>query len=190
MMLNNVRNVEGSDTTGDAISTVAGFIKIKLNKQRSWLFKIRNVMKYVLMTITFFVGAIIPVQAILNARLGKQTLGPLMGALLSFLTGTIVLFVLNVIINGSAMFNPRTYATGPWYIWLGGTMGAIFVGYITWVNQQQGMALTFAIVVAGQIFISLFIDHYGLFGSAVRTITLEKIIGAALIIGGVILIKK
>jgi transporter family-2 protein len=45
-------------------------------------------MKYILMIITFFVGAIIPVQAVLNAKLGKQTLGPLMGALLSFLTGT------------------------------------------------------------------------------------------------------
>lgn len=147
-------------------------------------------MKYVLMIITFFVGAVIPVQAILNARLGKQTLGPLMGALLSFLTGTVILFVLNVIINRSTMFNLRIYATGPWYIWLGGIVGAIFVGYITWVNQQQGMALTFALVVAGQIFISLLIDHYGLFGSAVRTITLDKIIGAALIIGGVIMIKK
>lgn len=142
------------------------------------------------MAITFFVGAVIPVQAILNARLGRQTLGPLMGAFLSFLTGTVILFVLNAIINGGTMFNLRTYATGPWYIWLGGTLGAIFVGYITWVNQQQGMALTFALVVTGQIFISMLIDHYGLLGSAVRTITLEKIIGAALVIAGIILIKK
>lgn len=147
-------------------------------------------MKYVLMIITFFVGAIIPVQAILNARLGKQTSGPLMGALLSFFTGTICLLVLNMIVNGSGMFNLKQYATGPWYIWLGGLIGAIFVGYITFVNQQQGVALTFALVVAGQIFISLMIDNFGLFGSAVQTITLEKIIGAALIIGGIILIKK
>jgi transporter family-2 protein len=58
------------------------------------------------------------------------------------------------------------------------------------VNQQQGVTLTFALVVAGQIFISLLKDHFGLFGSAIRTITLEKIIGAALIIAGVILVKK
>ena len=147
-------------------------------------------MKYVLMVITFFVGTIIPVQAILNARLGRQTMGPLMGALLSFLTGTIILLVLNVIINGSAMFNLRTYSTGPWYIWLGGFIGAIFVGYITWVNQQQGIALTFALAVSGQMFLSLLIDHYGLFGAAVRTITVEKIIGVALIICGIVLIKK
>jgi transporter family-2 protein len=147
-------------------------------------------MKYFLMIITFFVGTIIPVQAILNSRLGRQTGGALMGALMSFLTGTICLVILNLIINGQAVISLRQSATGPWYIWLGGLIGAIFVGYITWINQQQGVALTFALVVAGQIFISLMIDHFGLFGSAIRTITLEKIIGAALIIGGIILIKK
>jgi transporter family-2 protein len=147
-------------------------------------------MKYVLMVVTFFVGAIIPVQAILNARLGRQTGGPLVGALLSFLTGSICLLVLNLMINGNAIINLKQNAVGPWYIWLGGFIGAIFVGYITWINQQQGVALTFALVVTGQIFISLFIDHFGLFGSAIRTITLEKIVGAVLIIAGVILVKK
>ena len=147
-------------------------------------------MKYFLMIITFFVGAIIPVQAILNARVGRQAGGALMGALISFFTGTIVLLLLNLIVNGQAFFNLRQSVTGPWYIWMGGLIGAIFVGYITWINQQQGVALTFALVVAGQIFISLMIDHFGLFGSAIRTITLEKIIGAVLIIGGIILIKK
>jgi len=136
------------------------------------------------------VGTIIPVQAILNTRLGRQTGGALMGALLSFLTGTICLIILNLIVNGQAVLNLRQSAEGPWYIWLGGFIGAIFVGYITWINQQQGVALTFALVVSGQIFVSLLIDHYGLFGSAVRTITLEKIMGAALIIAGIILIKK
>jgi len=147
-------------------------------------------MKYILMFFTFITGAVIPVQAILNARLGKQTGGALMGALMSFLTGTIILLIVNFIVNGQAMLNLKPASTGPWYLWLGGLIGAFFVGYITWVNQQQGMALTFALVVSGQIFASLFIDHYGLFGSAVRTITLEKITGAILIIGGIILIKK
>ena len=147
-------------------------------------------MKYFLMIITFFVGAILPVQAILNTKLGKQIGGSLMGALMSFFTGTIILFVLNMIVSNNAMLNLKQTVVGPWYIWMGGLIGAIFVGYITWVNQQQGVALTFALVVAGQIFISLLIDHFGLFGSAIRTITLEKLVGAALIIGGIILIKK
>lgn len=131
-----------------------------------------------------------PVQAILNTRLGRQTGGPLMGSLISFIVGLVCLLVLNLISNYSAVIQLKPAATSPWYIWLGGVIGAIFVGYITWVNQKQGVALTFALVVSGQIFVSLLIDHYGLLGSAIRTITLEKIAGAILIITGLVLIKK
>lgn len=147
-------------------------------------------MRYILMFLTLIVGAMIPVQAVLNTRLGRQTGGPLMGSLMSFSVGIICLFVLNLATNTSAVMQLRPASTGPWYLWLGGLLGAIFVGYITWVNQQQGVALTFALVVSGQIFISLIIDQYGLFGSMVQPITLEKIIGAVLIIAGLLLIKK
>lgn len=147
-------------------------------------------MKYLLMFLTLLIGAMIPAQAVLNTRLGRQIGGPLMGSLMSFTTGIICLLVLNLATNSSAVIQLKPTATGPWYLWLGGVLGAIFVGYITWVNQQQGVALTFALVVSGQIFMSLIIDQYGLFGSLVQPITLEKIIGAALIIAGLILIKK
>ena len=113
-----------------------------------------------------------------------------MGSLMSFFVGLVCLLVLNLSVNPNSLLQLKPTATTPWYIWLGGVIGAIFVGYITWVNQQQGVALTFALVVSGQIFASLLIDHYGLFGSMLQPITLEKIIGACLIIGGVILIKK
>jgi transporter family-2 protein len=142
------------------------------------------------MLFTLLVGGLMPVQAILNTRLGRQIGGPLMGSLMSFSVGLICLLILNLSTNSSAVMHLRSSATGPWYIWLGGFIGAIFVGYITWVNQQQGIALTFALAVSGQIFMSLLIDNFGLFGSIVRTITVEKIIGSALIIGGIVLIKK
>ncbi len=142
------------------------------------------------MFLTLLTGALLPIQAILNTRLGKQTGGSLMGSLLSFIVGLICLLVLNLVTNTSAVVNLKPATVMPWYIWLGGFLGAIFVGYITWVNQQQGVALTFALVVSGQVFCSLVIDHFGLLGSAVRTITLEKILGAVLIIAGIALIKK
>ena len=142
------------------------------------------------MFLTLLTGALLPIQAILNTRLGKQTGGSLMGSLLSFIVGLICLLVLNLVTNTSAVVNLKPATVMPWYIWLGGFLGAIFVGYITWVNQQQGVALTFALVVSGQVFCSLVIDHFGLLGSAVRTITLEKIVGAVLIIAGIVLIKK
>ncbi len=131
-----------------------------------------------------------PVQAILNTKLGRQTGGPLMGALMSFIVGLLCLLILNLSLNSSAVTQLKPGATYPWYIWLGGVLGALFVGYITWINPRQGVALTFALAVSGQLFASMVIDHYGLLGVAVRTITLEKFIGVLLIVAGLILIKK
>jgi len=147
-------------------------------------------MKYLLLLLTLFAGALLPVQAILNTRMGRQTGGPLMGSLISFCVGLICLLVLNMITNPGGIMNVKPAGVTPWFLWLGGFLGAIFVGYITWVNQQQGVALTFALVVTGQIFCSLVVDHFGLFGSAISTISVPKIIGAALLIVGIILIKK
>lgn len=147
-------------------------------------------MRYILMFSTLFIGAILPVQAVLNAKLGKQTGGPLISAMLSFLVGLIVLVIINLATQYSALSSMKLLSVSPWYVWMGGLLGAIYVSCIIFVNQQQGVALTFALVVAGQIFISLLIDHFGLFGSIVRPLSILKIIGAILIIGGLVLIKK
>ena len=147
-------------------------------------------MRYILMLSTLFIGAILPVQAVLNTKLGRQTGGPLISSLLSFLVGLICLFIVNLFVNYTALSHMKLLSVSPWYVWMGGLLGAIYVSCIIFVNQQQGVALTFALVVAGQIFISLLIDHFGLFGSIVRPVSIPKIIGAMLIIAGLVLIKK
>jgi bacterial/archaeal transporter family-2 protein len=147
-------------------------------------------MRYILMFSTLFIGALLPVQAVLNTKLGKQTGGPLISSTLSFLVGLIGLLIINLVVNYSAVSSIKLLSVSPWYLWIGGLLGAIYVTCVIFVNQQQGVALTFALVVAGQIFISLLIDHFGLLGSFVRPITIPKIIGALLIIAGLVLVKK
>ena len=41
-------------------------------------------MRYILMFLTLIIGGMIPLQAVLNTRLGRQIGGPLMGSLMSF----------------------------------------------------------------------------------------------------------
>ena len=147
-------------------------------------------MRYILMLSTLFIGALLPVQALLNTKLGKQTGGPLMSSMLSFLVGLIGLVIINLVTNYSAVSNMKLLSVSPWYIWIGGLLGAVYVTCIIFVNQQQGVALTFALAVAGQIFISLVIDHFGLLGAYVRPVSIPKIIGALLIIAGLVLVKK
>jgi len=147
-------------------------------------------MRYILFFSTLFIGALLPVQAVLNTKLGKQTGGPLISSLLSFLVGLVCLFIINLVTNYTALSNMKPWSVSPWYLWTGGLLGAVYVSCIIFINQQQGVALTFALAVAGQIFISLIIDHFGLLGSFVRPVSIPKIIGALLIIAGLILIKN
>lgn len=147
-------------------------------------------MRYLFMFFTLAVGGLIPAQAVLNARLGRQIGGPTMGALMSFGIGFCCILLLNLSFNSQAIINLKPATVMPWYIWLGGVLGCTFVAYITFINQRQGVAITFALVVSGQIFSSLLIDHFGLLGSTVRTISLEKVAGAALILSGLYLIQK
>lgn len=147
-------------------------------------------MKYVYLLLTLCAGSLLPVQAILNSRLGRQTGGSLVGVLMSFLVGTCCLLLANLLLNGQALAALRPARATPWYLWLGGVLGALFLGYITWVNQRQGMALTFILVVCGQIFMALVLDHFGWLGNAQKDITPLQLLGVALILGGIYLVKK
>ena len=55
---------------------------------------------------------------------------------------------------------------------------------------RLGVAMTFALVTAGQMIFTLVIDHYGLLGVPVREISLMRIGGIVLITAGVVLIRK
>jgi len=52
------------------------------------------------------------------------------------------------------------------------------------------VALTFSLIIAGQMFITLVIDHYGFLGAPEKAINHVRVFGAFLIVTGVVLIRK
>ncbi|HZF63583.1 MAG TPA: DMT family transporter [Chitinophagaceae bacterium] len=147
-------------------------------------------MKYLMLIGTLVAGSLLPVQTILNTRLGRQTGGFLVGVLLSFIVGTLCLLLINLFVSGNALVQLKPSKTHPWFLWLGGLIGAFFLSYTTWVNQKQGMALTFILIICGQILMSLLIDNYGLLGAKMQPVTGMKMAGVALILAGIFLIRK
>ena len=55
---------------------------------------------------------------------------------------------------------------------------------------RLGVALTFSLIIAGQMLVTLVIDHFGLLGVPVKEVTLARIGGILLITAGVVLIRK
>jgi len=145
--------------------------------------------RFLLIIMALISGAILPIQATINFRLSKNVGGPIIAAFISFAVGTIGL-LLYLIISKQFNFRELIAQPSPWWIWIGGLLGTFYVAAIVMLVPRLGVALAFSLVVAGQTITAIIFDHFGWLGVAVREISLGKIIGALLLIAGVVLIRK
>lgn len=134
-------------------------------------------------------GVLLPVQAGLNAQLRSALGSPVAAALVSFLVGTAGLATVAVLLRTPLPLGHAWAGTTPWQ-WSGGLIGAVYVLAAIVLAPRLGAATLIAAVVAGQMITSLALDHYGLVGFPVHALTPVRLLGAALVIAGVILIQR
>ncbi len=134
------------------------------------------------------IGALLPLQALINARLGTQTQGPLYASFVSFLVGTCVLGVL-LLATRTPLAPGAPVASLPGWIWMGGVIGAAFVFAATLLVPKLGAGAMICLVVLGQVVASLLLDHFGVLG-AQRPADLVRVLGALLVIIGAALVVR
>ena len=140
------------------------------------------------MVMAFVAGAVLPFQATTNAAVGRALGHPLWAALISLVISAIVVIAALLILKAQAPDIGRALR-GAWWVWIGGILGAIYVGSAVVVTPKLGASGFIILVVVGQIFIGLLIDHFGLMGLTAKPVTFLKLIGAAMILGGVFLVQ-
>ena len=133
-------------------------------------------------------GGATALQAPTNARLATAVASPVNAALVSFAVGTVALGVVAAILHT----RPDVAATRalPWYAWLGGAYGACFVVAAAWGVPRLGAAMTITLMVAGQLALSLLLDHFGALGVPRQPLNLGRIAGVALVFAGVLLVRR
>ena len=133
-------------------------------------------------------GGATAMQAPTNARLAAAVGSPVNAAFVSFAVGTAALAVL------AALFHTRPDMAAtralPWYAWIGGLYGVVFVVAAAWSVPRLGVALTITLMVAGQLLISLVLDHFGALGVPREPISLGRLAGVGLVIAGVLLVRR
>jgi len=146
-------------------------------------------MQYIYMLVALLGGAVLPTQIGLNTLVAKATSSPIWASGISFFVGTIAMFVYFI---ASRQPWPTTHAisTIPHYAWVAGVLGAIYVTITIVVAPKIGAAMLISLVVAGQMIAAIALDHYGLVGFTQHSINWERVAGAIMIIGGVVLIRK
>lgn len=146
-----------------------------------------NIYFYLLLAV--LAGAMMPTQAATNNKMAFFVDSPVLAALISFIIGTIALFAY-VLLSGTPLGNLSSARDAPAIAWVGGLMGAFFVAATVALVPRLGVAMTFSVLIAGQMTVTLVIDHFGLLGVPVKEVSLARIGGILLITAGVILIRK
>lgn len=133
-------------------------------------------------------GMLMPFQSAINHKLSTYVQTPVLSAFISFIIGGIALLIF-LIISGT----PITLSGAknvPLITWTGGLCGAVFVTIVIMVVPRLGMALTFGILILGQMLTTLPIDHFGFLETPVKQINVQRVIGVILVIAGAFLIRK
>jgi len=144
---------------------------------------------YIYILVAMLAGAMMPTQAATNNKMATVIGSPILAALISFVVGTIALFAY-ALLSGENLSALASAKDAPPVAWIGGLMGAFFVAAAVTLVPRLGVAMTFSLIIAGQMIVTLIIDHYGLFGVPVKEISLVRIGGILLITAGVVLIRR
>ncbi len=129
------------------------------------------------------VGGLIPVQSAINSRLANRIGAVLPASAISFAVGTAGLG-LAAVLTGTAVPWATTATTQPWWIWLGGLCGLVFLTMNIVLLPRIGASATVVLPLVGQVFGGLLIDVTGAFGMAERPITVLRGLGALLVVAG------
>lgn len=128
-------------------------------------------------------GALIPVQAASGGALGRILGNPIWGASVALLIGFLALVITAVTIR-LPMPNFAAAFQGPWWIWIGGITGAIYVATSLSLLPKVGAANFILCVIAGQMIAALLLDHFGLLGLSVKPVNLGRILGVVIMLIG------
>ncbi len=130
----------------------------------------------------FMGGVFVSLSRQINGRLSLSN-SPLIASFWNHIVGFIVLTVLGLLLGGLL---PPGAADAPWYAFIGGPIGVIFIASGSWLIPRIGAVNTALLVISGQMVSGVILDFFSdqppkLWASA---------LGVLLILGGMVLTQR
>jgi transporter family-2 protein len=140
-------------------------------------------------------GCCIALQAAANGKLrqnltgdGPEWAGMAWAAYFS-ICGTILCATVAMLVLRPPFPVKEAVQSTQWWNWIGGPLGALIVLAGAALLPKLQAAPFIALVVGGQIVCSMSLDHFGLLGVPVQPLSVGKIVGALLVVVGVVCVK-
>jgi len=137
-------------------------------------------------------GAVLPVQGVVNGLLRHDLGAPFVVGAVSFLVATMAMAA-TLLFSAAILRAPAPTLQGlpamPWWGWLGGFAGAVYVTTVFTAIPVIGASAAVGLTVAGQQVASVFVDRHGWFRLPKREVSPLRLAGVVLLLAGVAVIK-
>ncbi|WP_311406893.1 DMT family transporter [Liquorilactobacillus uvarum] len=130
-------------------------------------------------------GIILPLQTAISVKLRKTLGTPLRAALATFFVAAIFLGLILIMSDHTLLISSTVISKQPWWIWIGGFLGVIYVTGNIILFPKLGSVQTVIMPVLGQIIMSMFIDNFGWFGLTQHSFDWIRAISSLLILSGI-----
>jgi transporter family-2 protein len=125
----------------------------------------------------------------MNAQLRNSLVNPWLASTVSF--GLIlVFFICAFAINPRPLPTMETISAMPWWAPIGGLAGAVAVYAGLTMVDKVGAGPLNGLIITANILAAIAIDHYGFLNMPVHPVSIFRVLGALLMVAGVILIAR
>lgn len=138
--------------------------------------------------ITLAMGLLMPFQTAANSRL-RTVVGPAyVSTLVSFSVSTLALLLVSLVADIPIVPTSEILAAAPWWSWFVGLAAVVTITIAIHLFKEIGQLQAMIIPMFSQLIFSLLIDHFGWFGARVIPLAGNRIIGALLLVVGIVMV--
>jgi transporter family-2 protein len=142
-------------------------------------------MKAPLYLLTAFLGVILAVHLAMNGKVGSAIANPRVGNAVFWCIGALTAVVIGLTGWQQGALSPIKQVHP--LLLTAGVLGACLVFAIAWLIPQIGAGPLMITLLAGQVMGGLLMSHFGWLGSPVDPVSPMKLLGVAVMIGGVVM---
>jgi len=134
-------------------------------------------------------GMLLPIQFLINARLSQGFESALWATTVSFVVGTLGLLAWIAARGQLGAANWSGALALPWWAWVGGLMGAVYVSLTIVTVPVIGPTALVVLLILGQMVAGTALDHFGILTS-IEPVSVQKLLGLALVFTGTWMVVK
>lgn len=179
-----------------AVMVILGVVLVSMAKENKTasekLQKSESTTLWIWRAFGIFAGMLSATQIAVNGYLGKVVGSPIKASAISFTVGIIFLAIICIVLhfkNGKSESFKNESAKNPWWMWIGGILGGLYILANVYLSRIVGTGMTVIILLIGSTTGGILVDHFGMFESPKKPINAQKILGVLIMILGAASIK-